>query len=155
MIKKKFAVLIFTLNAACISSAQANDVEDKATFQTIFTEWTKAFNDKKFPEVCGLFSRSVIAAYQGAPAKDYAALCNGFEKIFQQAGFVYHNDFRIHQIYRSNDQAAVRITWYLDVYEKGVHLSSIQEEGLDIFQKRESGKWEIVNFIAYPVPPEK
>ena len=155
MIKKNFAALIIVLGAAGVSNAQASAEEDQAAFQAVFSAWTQAFNEKRFPEVCDLFSRSVIAAYQGAPAKNYTTLCNGFEKIFQQAGIVYHNDFKIHQIYRSNDQAAVRITWYLDVYKEGAHLSSIQEEGLDIFQKQESGKWEIVNFIAYPVSPEK
>jgi ketosteroid isomerase-like protein len=155
MVKRKFAGLIVALNLACMSHAQADAAEDQAAFQAIFSAWTKAFNEKRFPEVCSLFSRSLNSDYQGAPTKDYAATCNGFQKIFQQTEYVYHNDFKIHQIYRSNDQAAVRITWYLNVYKEGAHHSSIQEEGLDIFQKQKSGKWEIVHFIAYPVPPEK
>ena len=155
MVKKNVAGLMVVMSAACMPTAHASDAEDLAAFQALFRTWTKAFNEKKFPEVCNLFSRSLIADYQGAPTKDYATICNGFERIFKQTGIAYHNDFKIHRIYRSNDQAAVRITWYLDVYKEGAHLSSIQEEGLDVFQQQESGKWEIVNFIAYPVPPEK
>ncbi|QBS09120.1 hypothetical protein [Legionella israelensis] len=63
----------------------------------------------------------------------------------------YQNQFKIHEVYQSNNLAAVRITWYLSVYKKGVHQYSIQEEGLDIFQKDDNNKWKIVNYIAYPV----
>ena len=155
MVGRIVASLIVALSAASVSSARANAAEDQATFQAIFSAWTQAFNEKRFPEVCNLFSRSVVANYQGAPPKDYSGICNGFKKIFQEKDVVYRNDFKIRQIYRSNDMAAVRITWYLDVYKEGAHLSSIQEEGLDVFQKQANGRWEIVNFIAYPVSPEK
>lgn len=67
----------------------------------------------------------------------------------------YHSDFKIHQIYRSSDLAAVRITWYLHVYKNGWHVSLTREEGLDVFQKQADGKWQIVNFIAYPLMPER
>jgi hypothetical protein len=39
----------------------------------------------------------------------------------------------------------------LDVYNKGKHISSTQEEAIDIFQKQANKKWQIVNFIAYPI----
>jgi ketosteroid isomerase-like protein len=155
MIKKNLASLIIALSLACMSSAHADAAEDRETFQAIFSAWTQSFNEKRFPEVCNLFSRSLSADYQGARTKDYAGICNGFKTIFQEKDVIYHNDFKIHQIVRANDLAAVRITWYLNVYKEGAHVSAIQEEGLDVFQRQANGNWEIVNFIAYPVLPEK
>jgi ketosteroid isomerase-like protein len=155
MIKKWFALLIVALNAIVMSGAHADAAEDRATFQAIFRAWTEAFNEKRFPEVCDLFSKSLTADYQGAEAKDYSGICSGFDRIFQEKGVVYHNDFKIHRIVRARDLATVRITWYLNVYKEGAHFAAIQEEGLDVFQKQENGNWEIVNFIAYPVLPER
>jgi ketosteroid isomerase-like protein len=155
VVKKKFASLLIAVGAMFVSRAHANPAEDQATFQAIFSAWTQAFNEKRFPAVCDLFSKALTADYQGAPSKDYSSICSGFEKIFLEKGVAYHNDFRIHQIVRADNVAAVRITWYLDVYKEGAHFSSVQEEGLDVFRQQENGKWEIVNFIAYPVTPEK
>lgn len=155
MIRKYVAALLLASGALASSAAYADAAEDQATFQAIFSNWTKAFNEKRYPEVCDLFSGSLVADYQGAPKKDYASICNGFKNLFAEKSSVHHNDFRMHQIYRTADLATVRITWYLDVYKDGAHVSSVQEEGLDVFQKQEDGKWKIVNFIAYPVPPGK
>lgn len=137
MIKKALAWLIVALNVVFMSTAQANVAEDEATFQAIFRAWTQAFNEQRFPEVCKLFSRSLIADYQGAQTKNYSSMGNGFKKIFEEREVVYHNDLKLHQIYRSNDLATVRITWYLNICKEGVHLSSMQEEGLDVFQKQD------------------
>lgn len=124
-------------------------------FEQIFDSWTKAFNQKKYPEVCELFSKKVKADYQGAPRKNYSTICSGFHKIFQKTEMTYQNHFKIHEIYQSNNLAAVRITWYLNVYNKGILQYSLQEEGLDIFQKHSNNKWKIVNYIAYPVLKKK
>lgn len=133
------------------SETHAGIKDNKINFQKIFSTWTKAFNEKKFPEVCELFSKSITADYQGTPRKDYSIICNGFKKIFAEKNKYYHNAFKIHHLYHSNDLAAVRITWYLDVYEKGKHISSTREEGLDIFQKQANGDWKIIYFLAYPL----
>lgn len=151
MCQKLSYLLAFLLMITISSIGFALNKEDRVDFQKIFAEWTAAFNEKKFPVVCNLFSKSIIANYQGAPQKNYAMICDGFRKIFQEKETIYHNDFKIHAIYRSNDLAAVRITWYLTVYKKGIQISSIQEEGLDILRRQTNNKWQIVNFIAYPV----
>jgi hypothetical protein len=89
----------------------AAHAEDKENFQKIYAAWTDAFNHKKLPEVCALFSKSVIGDYRGVPQKRYSPLCGSFKKIFQENDMSYHNEFKIHEIYYSNDLAAVRITW--------------------------------------------
>ncbi|QBR85298.1 nuclear transport factor 2 family protein [Legionella israelensis] len=140
-----FISLTITANVFANKKNAGNDFED------IFDAWTKAFNQKKYPEVCELFSKKIKADYQGVPRKNYSTICKGFQKIFQETEMTYQNQFKIHEVYQSNNLAAVRITWYLSVYKKGVHQYSIQEEGLDIFQKDDNNKWKIVNYIAYPV----
>jgi ketosteroid isomerase-like protein len=147
----RFFKLLLITTIFIFSNGYASTSEDSANFQALFNSWTRAFNQKKFPEVCLLFSKSVTADYQGSPKKNYAMMCNNFRKLFQEKDMAYHNAFKIHQVYRSKDLAAVRITWYLDIYKKGVHISSIQEEGLDVLQKQANDKWQIVNFIAFPV----
>lgn len=144
------SVAIMFVIAFFSSTGYASTTQDQITFQALFNTWTQAFNKKAFPEVCRLFSKNITADYQGAPKKNYSNLCAGFQKIFQEKDRVYHNRFKIHQIYRSNNLAAIRITWYLDVYKKDTLISSIQEEGLDVLQKQVDGEWKIVNFIAYP-----
>lgn len=153
MSPRKYIKLFIMLIPICfLSEIHASPKTIKAVnFQQIFSDWTKAFNEKKFPQVCELFAKSISADYQGSPQKDYNKICDGFKKIFQEKDTIYHNDFKIHHIYSSNAFAAVRITWYLHIYKNGKQTSSIQEEGLDIFQKQANGKWQIVNFIAYPV----
>jgi ketosteroid isomerase-like protein len=155
MRRKSLIILLALPFLLFLSRGYAGALEDRAMFQALFDAWTQAFNQKKYPEVCKLFAKSITADYQGAARKDYAGMCDGFRKIFEEDDAVYHNEFRIHEIYRSNDVAAVRITWYLTVHKNGSHFASIQEEGLDVLRKQSNGRWQIVNFIAYPVSPNK
>ncbi|VVC75377.1 hypothetical protein AQUSIP_06670 [Aquicella siphonis] len=146
-----YLLVISLISVSLTSNGYASKANDKVLFQELFKSWTKTFNQKKYPEVCDLFSKSIVADYQGSQRKNYSKLCFGFKKIFKEKNMVYHNNFKIHKIYHSNNLAAVRITWYLDIYKNGAHVSTIQEEGLDILQKQSNNQWQIVNFIAYPV----
>ena len=104
------------------------------SFETIFSNWTDAFNRKDLINSCRLFSKDITAHYQGTPVKNYNSICDGFKKIFQESR-KYQYRFKLHEIYRSNNLAAVRITWYLQVTENGKIISKIQDEGIDIFQR--------------------
>lgn len=120
-------------------------------FEKIFTEWSLAFNQKDLNKTCALFSRSVVANYQNVPAKNYDALCKGFKDVFQQDEKQYHYHFKLNNVYVSGNLAVARITWYLKVTEKGKVISTVQDEGIDVFQKNSEGDWEIINYLAYPV----
>lgn len=123
--------------------------EDHQLFERLFTDWTAAFNRKDVTGSCQLFSKSVIANYQGIPEKNYTSICDGFKKIFNMNEQRYHYSFKLHDVYRSGNLAAVRITWYLRVYEDGKLKSRTQDEGMDVFEKNEAGSWQIVNYIGY------
>lgn len=145
-------LIICTIFLACISIttplyALPKD-NDYALFERIFTSWTTAFNQKELAPVCGLFAKSVTADYQGVPTKYYVSICEGFKKIFAEPKR-YHYRYKLHHVYRSLNLAAVRITWYLTIYENNKKLSFTQDEGMDVFEKNKSGKWEIVNYVGY------
>lgn len=123
---------------------------DEAIFQKVFTDWTAAFNKKDLNKTCGLFSLTVSADYQGYPTKNYASLCEGFETIFKDTKH-FDYSFKINQVYRSGDLAAVRITWKLRITDNGKLISEGQDEGMDIFQKDSLGHWKIVNYLGYGV----
>lgn len=132
-----------------VSTAYADNA--KVDFQAIFTSWANLFNEKKFPEVCGLFSKKITADYLGTPKKNYSLICDGFKAIFQKQDARYHYRFIIKNIYHVTSLAAVRITWFLDIYDKGSKVLSTQDEGLDILEKEHDGQWRIINYMAYPV----
>ena len=147
----KFIVLIVGIFFSLFfSHAYAEkDKEVKVLFEQIFNKWTEAFNHKDLQATCDLFSRSLVADYQGAPQKNYSSLCENFKNIFQKSSSRYHYRFKLHDVHRSGNMASVRVTWYLDRYEKGEHVSETQDEGIDIFEKNKEGKWKIVRFLSY------
>lgn len=150
MLKLKIAIFL-VLTFFTLTIAHANSVEsNRESFDKVFYDWTNAFNQKDLELSCGLFSKKVVANYQGVPQKDYKAICNGFKKTFKEKNRDYHYRYKLHDIYTSGDLAAVRITWYLTVYETGKVISEVQDEGIDILEKNKEGSWQIVNYIAFP-----
>lgn len=125
--------------------------DNEQLFEKIFTNWTYAFNHQDITGSCQLFSKEVTANYQGVPQKNYAAICDGFKKIFAEKNKRYQYKFKLHQIYRENNLAAVRITWFLHTYKNQRLLNQEQDEGIDIFKKDNQGNWQIINYLGYPV----
>jgi ketosteroid isomerase-like protein len=146
----KFIICTIFLASISITSHlyAATQSNDYLLFERVFNDWTAAFNQKNVSASCGLFARSVTADYQGVPTKTYTSICDGFKKIFQEAK-QYQYRYQLHQVYRSGNFAAVRLTWFLSIYENGKQISFTQDEGLDIFEKNKSGQWEIVNYLGY------
>ncbi|KTD74964.1 YybH family protein [Legionella waltersii] len=152
--KRFHYVLFLVLMSGLLGSLNlyaANESNDYALFEKLFTDWTLAFNQKKLAQTCALFSKDLKADFQGAPIKSYDSICEGFKKVFRQKEKRYHYRFKINQVYRSGNLAAVRITWYFLEYKKGRLISKTQDEGLDVFLKDSNHQWKIVNYIAYPV----
>jgi ketosteroid isomerase-like protein len=142
-------LVIFFFIAFPLTTYAKDEIDSHRLFDKLFADWTAAFNRKDISKTCHLFSKSVIANYQGVPPKDYAAICDGFKKIFTKSNLRYQYSFKLHQVYRSEALAVVRITWYLRIYEKGKLKSITQDEGIDIFQKNNQGQWQIVNYLSY------
>lgn len=122
-------------------------------FHTLFSSWTNAFNHQQLAPTCALFAKDLSATYQGAPKKTFTIVCDGFKKIFSQQQRRYHYRFKILRIEQNENFAAVRITWYLTVYEYGKIITQIQDEGLDVLRKEKDGTWKIIQYLAYPAVP--
>jgi len=144
------ACLVLTVPGA---QAKAGD-DDRAMFQALYQRWTDAFNRKDLAGSCALFSPNLVADYRGVPRKNYATIKGGFEKTFARFNSNCKYSFKLHEIYRSGNLAAVRVTWYLTVTERGKPASSVttQDEGLDVLEKGRDGRWQIVNFLGYERP---
>jgi ketosteroid isomerase-like protein len=146
----RFLLIIMSVLLITGTLCAAENRQDNENFKRIFSEWTNAFNRKDLIGSCELFSKDMIADYQNVPTKNYQTVCDGFKKIFKGKRD-YKYQFKLHQVYQSDKLAAVRITWYLEIWEKDKLLSATQDEGLDIFKLEEQGTWRIVNYIGYPV----
>lgn len=146
--------LLFMGSVLIFSNALANGhihskEEDKLVFEKLFSEWTEAFNRKDLKKTCALFSKDLIANYKGAAPKNYDSICENFKKIFSEKNKQYQYRFEIHQVYRSLDLAAVRITWYLTVDEPGKKTALTEDEGLDILEQDADKQWKIVHFLGF------
>lgn len=140
-------LLLFYMNSFPVLAM--TNLDDQKLFEKIFTNWTTAFNHKDLHASCDLFSKSVIANYQGQPKRNFKSICDGFSKIFSSSTQRYHYSFKLHNAYRSGSLAALRITWFLHIYENNKLKSTTQDEGMDIFEQDKLGRWKIVNYIAY------
>ena len=132
--------------------ANAETAKPDATVLTkLFNDWTDAFNRKDIAATCRLYAPNVTATFQGLPPKNYDIICDGFKRLFAEKNKHYQDRFDIHDIYQSENLAAVRITWYLDIQENGHKLSLFKDEGMDILAKDQAGNWKIINYLAFPV----
>ena len=124
---------------------------DRAAFQALYQGWTDAFNRKDLKGASALFARDVVADYRGVPHKNYDSITGSFKKTFARTDRVYKYSFKLHDIYRSGDLAAVRVTWYLTVAAPGKPESATTtwDEGLDVLRRGADGRWQIVNYLGY------
>ena len=123
--------------------------KDKAELEKVIKDWTTGFNKKDLNASCALFSKSVVADYRGYKERDYKAICSEFKKIFANKNMRYEYRYKIHNIHRYGNLAAIRITWYLHVFKDGKEVSAVQDEGMDILEKDDNDQWKIINYIAY------
>lgn len=155
MFKRTLIILLLTTGIMASNLTAALVKEDLPVFESLFTEWTEAFNRQDLAQTCGLFSKDLIANYQGIPTKNYSSMCKNFEKIFAEKNPRYQYHFKIQNVYQASDLAVVRITWYLHKYQNGQEVSMSQDEGLDVLKKDAQGQWKIVNYLAYRSDIEK
>jgi ketosteroid isomerase-like protein len=142
---------------ACLafsSISHAANQQYHQTFNKLFSAWTNAFNHKELQAACDLFAKSVVADYRDTPQKNYQMICDGFKKVFSDASHRYRYRFKLHDIYQSGNLAVARITWYLEIYQGDILISTTQDEGIDIFQQNEHGQWQIIMYLAYDKPPD-
>jgi ketosteroid isomerase-like protein len=118
--------------------------------RTALQSWTAAFNAGDVRHVCDLFSRDLIAQYQGQPERDYQLQCDLLTNSLKDKKKSYRYSPHIQEILVAGDLAVVRLVWTLEsASEDGRQRQIIEEPGIDIFRKQVGGRWKISRYIAY------
>ena len=137
--------------ALCSSAAIAGPSED---IRTALDNWTKAFNSRDVGHVCDLFARDLVAIYQGQPERNYQAICELLSNSLRDREKSYRYTLDLKEILVSGDLAAVRLVWALTVARKdGGVIETIEEPGIDIFQRQPDDAWKIARYLAFPIAP--
>ncbi len=141
--------------AAWLCSPAASAEPESAIRETL-KNWTAAFNSRDIGRVCGLFSRDLIATYQGQPERNYDAMCAVLSNSLNDHEKSYHYRLRVNEILACGDLSVARLHWTLTVVPNdGRAPETIEESSLDVFRRQPDGSWKISRFLAYPIasPP--
>ena len=132
-------------------AAIAGPIED---IRSALDNWTKAFNSRDVGHVCDLFAGDLVAVYQGQPERNYDAICTLLSNSLRDREKSYHYSLDLKEILVSGDLGAVRLVWTLTVARKdGGVIETIEEPGIDIFQRQPDGAWRIARYLAFPIAP--
>jgi len=135
--------------------ALENTEESKAKLEIIgrLEKWSKDFNAKNIPEVCGLFAKDLVASYPGTADRNYDDMCRQFkEKLIRSDLILRYEVPEIEQVVFAGDIVVVRLIWTLKTSQKDQPSTEIiREKGLDVFKRQKDGVWKILISYAYPI----
>ena len=143
------------LAAALLSPAAAqSDAAADTAIRTALTQWAADFNARRADKVCELFAPDLVAQFRGQPENDYRGLCDQLRRSLSDPAKTYSYALTIKEILVFGEVAIVRLVWTLTVERKEPPGKAITDEpGLDIFRRQPDGKWKIIRFTAYDLPP--
>jgi ketosteroid isomerase-like protein len=150
--KISYAWLAAVLASPCSSVAAG----PRAAIRGALDNWTTAFNSRDIGSVCDLFSRDLIASYQGQPERGYDALCALLSNSLKDPEKSYHYRLRVKEILVCGDLSVVRLAWTLTVEPKdGRATETIEELGSDVFRRQPDGSWKIspLPCLSHRAPP--
>ncbi len=147
MRKFSWPSVLLALSLFYAVSAQASP---EAEIRQALIQWTDDFNAGRVDPVCALFAPDLIANIKGASERDHAALSDWLRTALANPKVSYRYTLDIHEILVSGDLAFVRLTWTLQVKDKGTEklLETSVEPGLDVF-RRDHGRWRIARYMSY------
>jgi ketosteroid isomerase-like protein len=144
----------FALAAATCSTVSAT--EPGEAIRNAIADWTKAFNSHEAGRVCALFSRDLVADYQGQPERSYEELCRLLSDSLKDPEKSYRYAADVREVLVSGRLAVVRLVWTLHVSRKdGRPVETVKEPGIDVFRLEPDGSWKIFRYLAYPMPTSR
>jgi steroid delta-isomerase len=148
------AATILLLLAAASGAARAGD-DPAARIRAALDQWRLDFNARRADHICDLFSPSLLYDVQGLPEQNHTLLCARLHRALADPARSFQNGLRIKEIIVAGSLAVVRLTWISTVTPLGGHGTTVDEQGLDVFQQQPDGRWQIIRYIAYPdeAPP--
>jgi hypothetical protein len=140
-------VLASGVLAGCTTAAspQHDAAQDSAAIEAALRQWPHDFNDRKLPEVCGLFAADVVLSYPDSPDRGHDAFCDRMAALFKDPARKFrYAEPDIKEILVDGDLATVRLFWTLTVTDTaGAALETKVEDGLDVFRRQPDGTWKI------------
>jgi steroid delta-isomerase len=146
------AVAILLLLAGACAGAWAAD-DPAAAIRAALEQWRLDFNARRADHICDLFSPNLRYDFQGLPEQTYPLLCARLHRALADHSRSFQNGLRIKEIIVAGSLAVVRLTWIATVTPAGGQGTTVDEQGLDVFQRQADGRWQIIRYIAYPDEP--
>jgi ketosteroid isomerase-like protein len=143
------AAAIVLLLAAASPGARAND-DPASTIRAALEQWRLDFNARRAGPICDLFAPTLRYDFQGLPEQTYTLLCARLHRALADPARSFQNGLRIKEIIVAGSLAVVRLTWISTVTPAGGQGTTVDEQGLDVFQQQPDGRWQIIRYIAYP-----
>lgn len=130
-------------------AADSTTTSDAKSFDKLYADWTKSFNQKDMAGTMSIFAPVCEAALPDANHKTYDQIEGGFKKLFADKSKSFKYTYDVLHIWHSGDLAAVRITWHLATYANGKLIDKNDELGMDVLKRDKKGAWQIVNWVAF------
>jgi ketosteroid isomerase-like protein len=146
------AAILLLLAAGASAGARAGD-DPASTIRAALEQWRLDFNARRADHICELFSRALRYDFQGLPEQNYPLLCARLHRALSDRTRSFQNGLHIKEIIVAGSLAVVRLTWISTVTPSGGHGTTVDEQGLDVFQRQPDGRWQITRYIAYPDEP--
>jgi ketosteroid isomerase-like protein len=139
--------------AATPPRAIAQPVSDEAAIRATLSRWMADFNAGRADKVCDIFASVLRADVKGAGERDFDAQCKVLREALADPARSLSYALDIKDIFSAGDMAAVRLVWTLTtrVKETGA-VTTVEEQGLDVFGRDSDGHWRIIRFVSYERP---
>jgi steroid delta-isomerase len=137
----------------CLAPAAAPAASPDAEIRAALVQWMNDFNAGRADQVCDIFAPSLRADAGGAGERDFEAQCQLLHTVLGDPGRSFSYALDLKEIVAEGDMAAVRLVWTLTTRIKaGGAVSTVEEQGLDVFGRGSDGRWRIIRFMTYQRP---
>jgi ketosteroid isomerase-like protein len=139
--------------AAMLPCAIAEPVSDEAAIRATLNRWMADFNAGRIEKVCDIFAPVLRADVKGAGERDFDAQCRTLRDALADPARSLSYALDIGDIFTAGDMAAVRLVWTLTTRVKATGaVTTVEEQGLDVFGRDGDGHWRIIRFVSYERP---
>lgn len=129
----------------------ASEATASSEIRNVLVNWSKDFNAKNIPEVCGLFAPDLVASFPNTPDRNYHAMCKQLTAALEnpEKTFLYDPP-QIEDIVVSGNLAIVRLIWTSRMTSSSAPGELIiKEKGMDVFKRQADGTWKISISYAF------
>ena len=144
-----FVLLANLISPAPFASAASPEIEIRA----VLVQWMQDFNAGRADKVCDIFAPTLRADNRTAPERDFEAQCKLLQKVLGDPERSYSYALDLKEIVAEGDMAVARLVWTLTTRVKATgQVSTVEEQGLDVFGRGSDGSWRIIRFMTYERP---